>query len=445
MSIAGYGWCIGGLSYISICNSNYYYDGSNAKPASLDKNSAYSLDGSRLIKISETSSQIDYQTEHGNVKVTFYAPSGKYYFDVWYPDGKKVTLGYSTNTSAQITYPITKSVDAFGDYIDFTYLLDNNVYYVTEIKYGSNSTQYGAVKFTYQTRSDVQSSYIAGRLMKDSKLLSKIDTYYQSSMLLSTYTLSYDTSIYSFLSKLSLKSNGKEVNPLMFYYGGESDESRFQTSTAFLETYFANSKAPDLILHKGKFNSLTRSEGLVAYPNFESYGITAYDKKGNYQYGSKYDPAQNLLVYKNLGDYLCSPVKIQAGNGFQKLYPVDIDGDGNDELVRINYWLHDQNSAKVDITTYDKNMTARNASFLLEGTFAEGSRQSAVPRLFITGDFNGDGKMELVAVSGNKLPKGETRTWSRTTMFNLEVRTKIYDQTPFLFDYFKDAAFCCRL
>ena len=52
------------------------------------------------------------------MKVTFYAPSGKYYFDVWYPDGKKVTLGYSTNTSAQITYPITKSVDAFGDYID---------------------------------------------------------------------------------------------------------------------------------------------------------------------------------------------------------------------------------------------------------------------------------------------------------------------------------------
>ncbi len=26
-------------------------------------------------------------------------------------------------------------------------------------------------------------------------------------------------------------------------------------------------------------------------------------------------------------------------------------------------------------------------------------------------------------------------------MFNLELRTKIYDQTPFLFDYFKDALF----
>lgn len=440
-NVAGYGWSISGLSCISICNSNYYYDGNDTKPASLDQNSAYSLDGERLIKTQETSSQINYQTEHSNIKVTFYAPSGKYYFDVWYPDGKKATFGYTTNTTAQITYPITKHTDAFGGYIDFTYLLDENIYHITEIKYGNNSTQHGTVKFTYKGRTDVQSSYIAGRLIKENKLLYKIDTYYQSSTLLNSYILKHDTNIYYFLSQISLKSNGKEVNPLMFYYGSGSDECAFQKGTAFLETYFTNSKAPDLILHKGKFNSLTPSDGLIAYPNFESYGITARDNKDNYLYGSKYSPTQNLLVYKNLDNYLCSPVIIQAGDGFQKLYPADIDGDGNDELLRINYWLHDNSNAKVDFTTYDKNMTARNASFLLEGTFAEGSRHSAVPRLFITGDFNGDGKHELVTVSGYKMPKGETRTWSRTTMFNLESRTKIYDQTPFLFDYFKDALF----
>lgn len=440
-SIAGYGWAIGGLSNISIANSNYYYDGSNNKPASLDKNSAYTIDGNRLIKLTETSTQINYQTEHGNIKVTFYAPSGKYYFDVWYPDGKKATFGYATNTSAKISYPITKKTDAFGGYIDFVYTLSNNVYYVAEIKYGSNTTQFGTIKFTYQTRSDAKSSYIVGQLMKEDKLLSKIDTYYQSSVLLSTYSLNYETGIYTFLSKINLKANSKELNPLMFYYGSDDYGGYFQTDIAFLESYFANSKAPDLILHKGKFNFLSPSEGLIAYPNFQSFGITAYDSKGNCEYGSKYDPSQNLLIYKNLGDYLCSPVKLQAGSGFQKLFPVDIDGDGNDEVVRVNYWLHDYNNAKVDFTTYDKSMTARNANFLLEGTFAEGSRHSAVPRLFITGDFNGDGKTELIAVSGNKMPKGETRSWSRTTMFNLELRTKIYDSTPFLFDYLKDALF----
>lgn len=439
--VAGHGWGIGGLSVITISNSTYYHDGGNVKPAGLDKNSAFSLDGTRLIKLSETSSQINYQTEHGNIKVAFYAPLGKYYFDVWYPDGKKATFGFTTNTSSQVTYPITKNVDALGSYIDYTYLSSDNTFYISEIKYGSNTTQYGAVKFAYQGRYDLRSSYVAGRLINESKLLSKIETYYQSSVLLNTYSMSYENSVYSFLSQISLKSNGKEVNPLMFYYGNDHDEGRFQTGTVYLETYFANSNAPDLILHKGKFNSLALSDGLVAYPNFQAYGVTAQDNKGNYLYGSKYSPTQNLLVYKDLSDILSVPVKIQAGEGFQKLFPADINGDGDDELVRINYWLNDQNNARVEFTTYDKNMTARNAYFLLEGTFAEGSRLSAVPRLFITGDFNGDGKTELVAVSGNKMPKGETRTWSRTTMFNLEARSKIYDQTPFLFDYFKDALF----
>jgi len=55
------------------------------------------------------------------VKVTFYAPSGKYYFDVWYPDGKKVTLGYPTNTSAQLYSTILSRIAAIfdlGDIID---------------------------------------------------------------------------------------------------------------------------------------------------------------------------------------------------------------------------------------------------------------------------------------------------------------------------------------
>lgn len=439
-SIAGYGWSIGGLSNISITNSNYYYDGTNAKPASMDKNSAFALDGNRLIKISETSSQVNYQTEHGNIKVVFYAPSGKYYFDVYYPDGKKATFGYSTNTSAKINYPITNNVDAHGGFINFTYSLTNNVYYITEIKYGSNTTQFGTIKFTYQTRDDIKSSYIAGQLMKEDKLLSKIDTYYQTSALLSTYILTYETKTYTFLSKITLNANSKDLNPLTFYYGSDDYGGYFQTDMAFLEYYFANSKAPDLVLQKGKFNYLTSSEGLVAYPNFETYGITGYDSKGNCLYGSKYSPTQNLLIYKNLGDYFCSPVKLQAGDGFQKLFPADYNGDGDDELVRVNYWFQDDHG-RVDLTTYDKNMSATNFYFLLEGAFAEGSRRSPVPRTFLTGDFRGTGKTDLVAVSSYVLPKNVTRPNSRTTLIDLSARTKIYDQVPFKYDYFKDALF----
>ncbi len=441
--VAGYGWSIGGLSSISVTHSNYYYDGNDARPATTDRYSAYSLDGNRLIKTDETTTKIEYQTEFGNIKVTFYAPSGGYYFDVRYPDGKRATFGTSGNTSAQLNYPVTRYTDALGGYIDYAYILMDNVYYVTEVKYGYGSTQHGAVRFSYNSsRSDAGTLYMAGRRVEMNRLLTKIETYYQSSVLLSTYTLTHETSIYSFLSQISLKVNGKEVNPLMFYYGNGSGSGAgyFQTDMAFLSTYFANSNAPDLILRKGKFNSLVGSEGLVAYPNFNSYGVTGHDSKNNCTYGSLYSSTQSLLIYKNLGDYICTPVTIQAGSGFQTLIPADMDGDGNDELVRVNYALSGSN-ALISLTTYDKNMTARTTSFTEEGSFTEGSWRSPIPRTFLTGDFNGDGKTELMAVGGYKTPRGDTRAQSTTTLYNLESRTKIFTGTPFLYDYFKDALF----
>lgn len=439
----GYGWNISGLSGISIVNSNYYFDGVNYMPAQLNKSTAFALNGMRLIKTSETTSQINYQSEQNNIKVISYIPSGKYYFEVYYPDGRKATFGYKTNTSQfKIAYPITRLENSTGGYIDYQYLESSNMYYISEINYGKFSTKIGTIKFTYTTRPDKSTSHKLGRTILSDKRLSKVETYYQAK-LLRTFSMSYEEKQYSFLSKVSCKSGIQELNPLLFYYGEDTygNSSYFLKDMAFLESYFANSKAPDLVLNKGKFNSQMTSDGLVAYPKFDVFGVSGYDKKGNCTYESRYSETQNILIFKNLGEYLCTPHKIQTGRGFQGLYPVDYNGDGDDELVRVNYWLHDNSNAKLDITTYDKNMTPKNSSYLLEGTFAEGGRNSAVPRTFITGDFLGEGKTQLLAISGYKMPKGETRSSSRTTLFNLDSRSKIYDSTPFKFDYFKDVVF----
>ena len=70
--VAGYGWHIGGLSAISACNSTVYYDNAPA-PAKRDKTSAYMLDGMRLIDLKTgNSSLVNYETEHGNIKVVAY-------------------------------------------------------------------------------------------------------------------------------------------------------------------------------------------------------------------------------------------------------------------------------------------------------------------------------------------------------------------------------------
>lgn len=432
--VAGYGWNIGGMSMISVAHSNYYYDGLAAQAAKVDKSSAYLLDGKRLIKISETSSQITYQTVQGYIKVINNAPSGKYYFDVYYPDGRKAVYGYKTTTTAKPSYPLTRLEDNFGNYIEYAYTESSNLVYPTEIKYGKGTTFLGSVKFTYQDRTDTKTMYLAGLALKQDKLLTKIETYYLTT-LLRTYSLTYETNLYNFLTKVNCIADSKQFNPLVFYYGEDQTTGYFQGGTAVLDSYFANNKAPDLVLTKGKFNSLAVSDGLVAYPNFSRFGVTAYNSKGA-SYGSLYSDTQNLLIYKSLEDYYCVPTKIQTGTGFQSLNTADIDGDGNDELVKVNYWY--QNSkANLYITTYDKSLTAKGASFLLEGAFSSGGLHSAMPRTFLTGDFNGDGKIELLAISGYKTPTKEERT-SRITLINLEKETILYDENFADYDYFED-------
>ncbi|MDH6379089.1 RHS repeat-associated protein, partial [Dysgonomonas sp. PFB1-18] len=439
-NIAGYGWNIGGLSLISIAHSNYYYDGANSKAATNDKNSALTLDGMRLIKLSETTSQINYQSEQGNIKVIFYAPSGKYYFDVLYPDGTKAVFGYETNTTSKTSYPITKKTDLIGNYINYTYSLSNNVYYISEIKYGSTAAVNGTVKFTYKTRTDVNNSYIAGILHKEDKLLSQIDSYYQTSTLLYTYGLTHELNVYNFLSKLSLKADAKELNPLTFYYGGDNYTASYVKSDFFLKRYFPNSKAPDLIIKKGKFNNQKKNDGLIGYPKFEPYTIIGQDNSGNCLYGSNYSETQKIFIYRDLRIGDCIPDSVLTGKGFTDFFAVDYNGDGDDELVRVNYWFQ-SDMGRVDLTTYDKNMNASNFYFLIEGAFAQGSRRSPVPRTFLTGDFRGIGKSDLVAVSSYVLPKNVTRPSSRTNIIDLANKSMVYNNTPFKYDYFKDVLF----
>lgn len=461
--LIGYGWNIGGVSNISVTHSNYYYEGANYKPIQLNKASSFTLDGIKLIVTDATSSKTTYMSEHGKIKVISHMPSGKYYFEVFYPDGNKATFGYKENiyfekvypngkspvdvdkynSNFRFDYPITRLEDLLGNYIEYNYEESNyNFYYLTSVKYGSGSTPIGSINFTYQDNPDARLMYKAGRPYKNEKLLTEARTYFQST-LLRTYTLNYEKEQYYFLSKISCKAGSQELNPLLFYYGGDSKNKNgyFQTDMVFLGSYFSNSDVPNLILEKGKFNGLSTSDGLIAYPkSYTFYGITR-DKKGNCEYESQYASDQELLIFKNLDSYISTPNKIKAGKGFQGLYPIDYNGDGNDELVRVNYWLQDKNYARVDLTTYDKNMNPSSSYYLLEGTFNEGNYYSAVPRIFLTGDFTGTGKAQLLTVSGNKMPKNVTKSWSRTTIINLETNSKMYDNTPFLYDYFEDAIF----
>lgn len=424
--IAGYGWQLGGLSAISVTNSNVYFDGKPA-PAKADNTGAFTLDGQRLINLGNG----NYETEQGKIKVTANL-SGTLikYFQVYYPHGNTATFGFTTNTIAKITYPLTNITDLNGNTIDYTYTESNNVYYISEINYGGRTgtnslANFAKISLSYESRTDVTPVYVAGVKLQQDNRLKEIKTYFNGN-LLQTYGLTYTNVNSSLLTQIDCTSNSKSLNPLKFYYGENNQLVNFTKNDMLLGSYFSNASAPNLILTKGKFEQNSTNDGLISYPNFNTYGIQVIKKNFwgtiiGYQYGSTYSPTQSLLVYGNLPTYFSNPTTLTAESGFISLNAMDVDGDGKDELVKINSNIKENDFGEmrefVTYSVYDLSTSIYGSSLSIRYNFdVEYSRgreewdglYSPTYKAFLMGDFFGNGKQTILTILYNKNIKGES-------------------------------------
>ncbi|MDL2215220.1 hypothetical protein LJC00_03430, partial [Dysgonomonas sp. OttesenSCG-928-M03] len=404
--VAGMGWELGGLSTISVTGSNVYYDGKTEAPIN-DNQKNFILDGIRLIKLSENTTHIVYQSEQGNIKVISYFPSGKYYFEVYYPNGNKAVYGKENNTSKKVSYPLHSIMNTTGNYIHYTYNEYYNCYYVKTIEYGKGDNKIGSVKFLYEQREDIPTIYSASELLLKNRLLIGIETYFRGDIQ-KKYTLHHVEKDVKLLDKITCNSFGKEVNPLIFYYGVNHVMSDFSTDRSLLYSFYENTKVKDLTIVRGKFEGKSEGDGIIFYPERSTFGVIRYSSDGkNVEYGSTHHPDQELYIYKKLnGTYaIYRPDLLKADKGFQNLSFVDYKGDGNENLLKLNYWLNGS-SPTIQVIKYDSDMKPKTSNFIVDGSFSHGSYKSPVPRTFIYGDFNGDGKVDLLTIAGYKLPIG---------------------------------------
>ena len=117
------------------------------------------------------------------------------------------------------------------------------------------------------------------------------------------------------------------LNPLRFSYGNERSIEFLNDNTHYLSKYYYNSQQgqtgySSLAISRGKFSKASNSDGLITYP---------IPNQG------EYNEKQELLVYKDLSDMSIEPVVFTAGKGFKQLEAIDINGDGIDVPVKINY------------------------------------------------------------------------------------------------------------
>lgn len=458
---AGYGWDIQGLSSITLISKNIYYH-DTAKGANVnDTGAVFALDGVPLVRNTQsgTSAAFPLITATGNILVApnFNAQGYAISFTVKYPNGMTAQFGNGTDVAYNMpSYPIKEMTDIEGNKITFVYssYIYDGIDRLTAIRYGYNSsgTYKGEITFTYSYNSGYSTKYYAGKSVYRNYRLTGI-TSKNNGVTLCQYTLSYEqTDNVWLLAQVDCNSGGESLRPLVFEYGASeynnppaTDGYLYKDNNSFLLLSSAfTSDDHDFIYRRGKFVTSSFNDGVLIYPYFDNYGVTAVYKPflgaRRYQFGSLYDANQVILFAPSISDFNDVDNSLTTGSGFQTIEAVDVDGDGLDELVKVNFNGTSGSNTKLLITIYKCSSTGspvQNAQFevQVQGTITSGDYVSPYRREYFWGDFMGNGKIQLLTMAYDK-NYNDKKLYDQTSyaaLIDLSSHTKLCDAK--LFDF----------
>lgn len=408
-SIVGMGWQLSGVPVISRTSKNIYYDNVIA-PIENNINGVFTLDGQRLIKTGSSDDCIYYQSEQGFIKaIGHISDNVTKYFEVFYPNGNKGIFGYESGNANRLSYPLTSLTNLDGNNLSYYYDYNDFHYTLKKITYNNGAS----VEFTYSnTRPDLILYYESGLRIKETSLLKSITCKSESNSIY-TYTLTHDV-LYgkSILSKIDLSASGSFLNPLRFYYGEGETEASYSSSVSNLHEYYRSNHQNDIVFAKGKFDYFSGCDGLITYPHNTPYWHT-HREAGLFNHSGDaflngYQPDTKVLVYTNLSDnYPLSQEAFLTEDGFINVLCLDLEGNQEDYIVKINNKVVnglDEITFKAYHAVPSGGISlVYTRKYALPTVYTDASGTKSIqPKYYYSGDFDGDGKMEILAVSCDK-------------------------------------------
>ena len=432
---AGYGWEIAGLSAIALSPKTMYYDGEVSAPDPSDpSHQVFSLDGNRLIGFYDDAdfSDYEYRTVRGEIYIDKLLSGGEIsHFKALRPDGSTDTYGYASNDTTRLSYPLTKSTDHLGHTILYDYIFEGNRYYVSRIRYGGRTEGQlpCEIEFKYSEKPRRRSGYVGGVEVGLTKILDTVITR-NDGLLVGKYILEHGTlNGTSVVSRIYYESyTGERLRPLVFAYGGDGAEEGLtpETVSTVSSPYPVSGTAP-LSHLRGHFLRDSHSDGMISMLEYPTYALLSEDD--GEIFGSPYPASQQIFIHPSLGE---SPTysSIPAGAGFQTLGAADVDGNGSDEVVKVNFGTFDAGHSTLDITVYSFTApgTYGTRTFSVEagGKAVSYSPEDSHPiyspmgRIYRFGDFLGSGKMQLLTVSYRMDAIGGNDQTPRVCLIDLE-------------------------
>jgi RHS repeat-associated protein len=409
--IAGYGWNIHGLSTISRIPSTKFHD-NQIDAVDFDNLDRFALDGKRLVLKSGTygGNGAEYETEDfSNIKIISYGVSsygaayGPAYFVVNYPDGSVAHYGNSSDSLSRTNYAITYWQNPQGVRISYEYYIEYNTQYIHKIKYGNltTSTPINEVRFLYYQTNRKEQAYINGNSLNRHTTLWWIEVY-SNSVKYKQYSFSYNTTNLGYYRLNSFTERSGDLlqshSPVTFNYSTTNSSVNYSgitTELTLANIEQRNSDAVSLDLTgNGKMD-------FIVYPKTkDKFWIFKDIETGAYNF--PYEVGSGVFEAIFPTTFLNSQNKVLGGqgltvvqNGSNNLIDFKVYGNGSTSGTPLNY----QYTKSWSVPTYSYQTSPGPLNKITK----------KIPQEYISGDFNGDGLSDVLAIG----KAYETRTCTR--------------------------------
>ncbi|MCG3167165.1 MAG: hypothetical protein POELPBGB_02949 [Bacteroidia bacterium] len=404
--ILGMGWNIAGLSAINRVPKTLYHN-EKVAPVACTWDDDFTLDGNRLIKLSDGSYRTETETfsKINAVGISYWGPN---YFEVLTKEGNRIEYGRTENSSffnettsnnyTCLYWLINKIADRHGNYIEFVYRHEDREVVIDKIKYTGNVNAgllpYNEIQFFYDIRDDKNTSYISGASVKSSLLLKriKITTDGQDYKI---YKFNYALNLYSFLKEIQeFGSDGSEVNSTIFNYG--ENVTDVQESSSGLQT------GENVDVFTGDFNGdgkadVVKAQKIRTSEEPEIFKHTSFQMYVNND-GILEPSITDFFALDNF-EFEIRALRYPDNRGF---VTSDYNGDGKDDLLLVDIRNEGTELFANVINIYysdDEGSFAAPVSL----TLPDDADVSPFTNSFYPGDYDGDGATDLLAFLGNKI------------------------------------------